>query len=98
MLTLVAKQDLWWPRRANVEDHYCRGEYGAEVRTILEHQDRRHFRHEFAFASLVISNFVTAGGERLKPNAEGFDHREQVGSLRRLIETVAALKDWEAGR
>ena len=98
MLTLVAKQDLWWPRRTEVEAHYRQGDYGAELREILGRQDQRQFRHEFAFASLVISNFATATGERLKPNAEGYDHQEYGKSLRRLYETAGALKDWETGR
>jgi hypothetical protein len=33
--------------------------------------------------------------ERLRPNTEGYDQRLQVQSLRRLFETIAALKQWE---
>lgn len=68
------------------------------LRSTLNDQDSRRFRHEFAFASLVISNFVTGREERLKPNAQGYDHRRFVESLRRLFETVASLKDWEGDR
>lgn len=97
-LTLVAKQDLWWPKRGEVEKYYQDGEFGSEVRRILLQQDQQRFRHEFAFASLVIRNFVTGRGEKLKPNAEGYDQRLQVESLRRMFETVDALKTWEAGQ
>src|SRR6185437_540616 len=95
-LTLVAKQDLWWPKRGEVEKHYRDGEYGAEIWQILPQQDQQRFRHEFVFASLVIRNFVTGRGEKLRPNAEGYDHALQVESLRRLIETIDALRTWEA--
>ena len=95
-LTLVAKQDLWWPKLSEVEKYYQDGEYGNEVRQLLLQQDLRRFRHEYVFASLVIRNFVTGRGEKLKPNVEGYDHPLQVESLRRLIETIYALKTWEA--
>ena len=39
ILTLVAKQDLWWPQRAEVEKHYREGEYGAEIQRLLSQQD-----------------------------------------------------------
>jgi hypothetical protein len=35
--------------------------------------------------------------ETLKKNTEGYDQRMQVESVRRLMETMAALKDWESG-
>jgi hypothetical protein len=98
LLTLVAKQDLWWPKRTEVEKHYREGEYGAEIQSILNQQDQRQFRHEFLFASLVISNFATGIGERLKANTEGYDHSMYIESLRRLFETVDALKNWELGQ
>lgn len=98
LLTLVAKQDLWWLKRSEVEKHYRDGEYGSEIRQILLQLNQQRFRHEFVFASLVIRNFVTGMGEKLKPNAEGYDHLLQVASLRHLIETVDALRTWEAGR
>jgi energy-coupling factor transporter ATP-binding protein EcfA2 len=94
-LTLVAKQDLWWPKRSEVEKHYLDGDFGSAIRQILAQQDQRRFRHEIVFASLMIRNFVTGRGEKLKPNAEGYDQVLQVESLRRLIETVDALRTWE---
>lgn len=45
----------------------------------------------------MIRNLVTGRGEKLKPNAEGYDQELQVESLRRLIETVDALRTWETG-
>jgi hypothetical protein len=95
LLTLVAKQDLWWPSRSEVDAYYRTGAYGAEIPALQNQQDRRSFRHELTLASLVISNFVTRNGERLKPNVEGYDHREHARSLRRLFETVDALRKWE---
>jgi hypothetical protein len=96
-LTLVAKQDLWWPERTTVEDHYRNGDHGAEIDKMTGQKGHQMFRHEFALTSLVISNFETGTGERLRPNTEGYDHREHVRSLRRLFEIIEALKRWEEG-
>jgi hypothetical protein len=96
MLSLIAKQDLWWESRAEVERHYQEGAYGREVRALADGLDARRFRHEFAFASLVIANLTGGDGEILKPNAAGYDHARCVGSLRRVFETVDALRRWEA--
>jgi hypothetical protein len=98
LLTLVAKQDLWWDDHAAVERHYRDGEYGGEVRKLSTAKGNRDFRHETVLASLVISNFDTSRQERLKANAEGYDQRMQVESIRRLMETAGALKDWETGK
>jgi hypothetical protein len=97
MLSLVAKQDLWWTKRNDVEKHYKEGDYGTEVERIVKQLDRRQFRHEYLFASLVISNFNTGMKERLKANTEGYDQQLQVESLRRLFETIDAMKNWEMG-
>ncbi len=98
MLSLVTKQDLWWPQRAKVESHYREGEYAATIQGVLDRVGRLSFRHEYVFVSLVISNFTTGMKDTLKPNAEGYDQNLQVASLRRLFETIAALKDWEEDR
>lgn len=96
LLNVVTKQDLWWPQRAEVERHYREGAFESELKGIRAQLDPRTFRHELIFSSLRINNFSTGIGERLKPNCEGYDHRQQVESLRRLFETVKSLKDWEA--
>lgn len=97
LLSLVAKQDLWWDDHPTVERHYRDGEYGEEVRKLSDAKDAGTFHHEAVFASLVINNFDTGRQERLKKNTEGYDQRMQVESIRRLMETLAALKDWETG-
>ncbi len=94
LLTLVAKQDLWWADRRTVERHYA-AEYADEVRKVTEVKGGLTFRHETVYASLVISNFASGDGERLKANTAGYDQQAQVESVRRLVETVAALMTWE---
>jgi hypothetical protein len=95
MLSLITKQDLWWNQRATVESHYESGNYGKAIEELTAQCGAHRFRHELAFASLVISNFETGMKEPLWANSEGYDQRLQVQSLRRLFEIVASLKQWE---
>lgn len=98
ILTVIAKQDLWWPEHSKVEEHYRNGEYAREVQRILEGHELRSVRHEIVLASFVISNFCTGREERLQKNTAGYDQRLHVHSLRRLFETIDALRQWEAER
>ncbi len=95
LLTLVTKQDLWWPEHARVEEHYRSGAYGTLVSDLAGHLGRGNLRHEIVLASLVISNFTTGHGEVLAQTAAGYDENLQVRSLRRFCETLYALKEWE---
>lgn len=95
MMTLVAKEDLWWPERNAVRKHYLDGEYAAEVNAITQQRGAQRFRHETVFASLVIANFLTGAQELLRPNAAGYDQNLQIESLRRLFEMIEALRQWE---
>lgn len=96
-VSLVAKQDLWWANSSEVESHYRDDDYGGEIRSLIETK-KSSIHHEFIFASLLIGNLVTKQGELLKANAEGYDYRLQVQSLRRLFETIDALKNWESAK
>ncbi len=95
VLTLVTKQDLWWPDRALVESHYRSGEYRTLMHGVTEAVGKSNFRHELIFSSLVISNFTTGLGELLASTVAGYDQNLQAESLRRLWETIDALKNWE---
>jgi hypothetical protein len=95
LLVVVAKQDLWWPEKADVDRHYREGDFEAEIRTGLDQIDPKSCRREVVFASLVIYNLRTPSGELIRENAAGYDQALQVGSLRRLVETVDALRQWE---
>jgi hypothetical protein len=94
LLTAVVKQDLWGTRQQDVELQYTSGDFAREVDQV-RHVLGGRFRTETVFASLLISNFDTEQGERLKANEAGYDHRKQVLSLRRLLEVLGSLKAWE---
>lgn len=95
MLTLVTKQDLWWNQHALAESDYRTGEYGQLLDQLIQNVGSNNLRHEFVFSSLIISNFTTGVGELLANTVSGYDQNLQANSLRRLWETVDALKKWE---
>lgn len=94
-LSMISKQDLWWSKRPEVENHYEQGSYGTEIQQVRAHLGHNMFRHEFTYGSLVIANFVTGSNELLQKNTAGYAHHEYVQSLRRLFETMDALREWE---
>lgn len=97
-LSVVAKEDLWWSNRDDAAAFYLSGDYAAAIAALSAAKGQEHFRHEIVPVSLVISNFLTSENELLRRNTEGYDHRQQVGSVRRLFEVLNALREWEAAR
>ena len=98
VVSLVTKQDLWWDRRSEVESHYREGKYGRLMAQITKRIGPDKFRHEAVFTSFVISNFTTGHGEVLATTVAGYDHNHQAESLRRFVNTLDGLRQWEASR
>jgi len=95
LLSLVTKQDLWAREEAAVQAHYLSGEYAAVVGQLAADRGSQLFHSELAFASLVISNWVAGRNERLVKNTEGYDHQDQVTSVRRVIDILDGLRQCE---
>jgi hypothetical protein len=93
MLTLVTKQDLWWPSRAKVQDYYQNGEYNQVVNNIQLKRGTDWFQHEYASASLSIENFVSGIEEFLWPNSEGYDERLKISNIYKLFNIISSLCD-----
>jgi hypothetical protein len=94
LLSVVAKEDLWWADRDQVETFYG-GAYAEMIAAITSVRGATRFRHESVRASLVINNFQSGEGELLVKNTAGYDHRQQAESVRRLFEALNALREWE---
>lgn len=91
MITLVNKQDLWWPtslRRA-VRHHYEKGEYGAIIADFERFFGKQSFQHEILPASLAISNFATPAGEILKTTASGYDLPTHLQYLQTALDKIS---------
>lgn len=95
MLSTVVKQDLWWSDRQEVDRHYREGDYGKIIESIARKRSAASFRHEFAFASLVIANLTSGEDELLKKNTAGYGQAQQIASLNTLCETLGSLLEWE---
>jgi hypothetical protein len=93
LVSVVTKQDLWRSEESAVQTWYHGGEYGSLIEDIVRHKGTT-FRHETHLLSLVIGNFVTSRDETLAKNLQGYDHRAQVESVRRLVEIVDGLRKW----
>src|SRR5262249_2026341 len=95
LMSIVAKEDLWWPDRQEVNRFYTSGAYCDRIAAVTATKGAANFRHELIAVSLVISNFTTGVGESLRKNAEGYDHKQSIESIRRLQEALDALREWE---
>lgn len=94
LLSVVAKEDLWWPGR-DVDAFYGNGRYAEAVARLIAAKGAEQIRHELIRVSLLICNLVT-GDDTMVKNVEGYDHRAQVAGVRRLLEVLDALREWEA--
>ena len=61
LLSVVAKEDLWFPERASVEQRLG-AEFAALTEAVGKAKGAANFRHEAVAVSLLISNFVTNDG------------------------------------
>jgi hypothetical protein len=91
MVTVVNKQDLWWPDRVNVRGRYESGEYGRIVADLLKSLGRQKFQHEFLPCSMTLGNLTTPGGETLWPNASGYDQALHLQHMQTLFEKLYEL-------
>ena len=51
-------------------------------------------RHESHLLALLIGNLITHKEETLAKNVQGYDHRMQVESVRRLFEIIDGVRQW----
>ena len=94
LMTVVAKQDLWWDEKSEAERFYRSGDFANVTSDIAATRGGQAFRYETVFVSLLISNFDDSLGSRLKKNVAGYDQREQVSTLLRLMKSLFDLKVW----
>jgi energy-coupling factor transporter ATP-binding protein EcfA2 len=95
LLTLVAKQDLWWDQREAVEAHYREGNYGKKIAELQQKLNPKQFRHECVFTSQVIRNFESKDGQLIAKVASGYDQLRVGQSFKKLCEVLDGLRNWE---
>ncbi len=98
MLTLVTKQDLWWNKRNEVENHYKTGEYSKTIKEIqTEHerifgQQKNPFIHECVSNSFVLGNVYSSDLKPITYTIGGYDQYIQAAHWKLLIDTLNDLK------
>lgn len=91
MVTLVNKQDLWWPYRQAVREHYEKGEYGRIIDDVTRKIGERSFQHEFIPASLTLENLVTKGGTLIAGVSAGYDLHHHLAAAAFAVEKIEQL-------
>jgi hypothetical protein len=81
MITLVTKQDLWWPQRNEVQDHYLRGEYAKRLEPVIRGKGETNFSHHLFSAALLKQNLVTGDGVCIAETAAGYDDPLRAANL-----------------
>ncbi|NJK33018.1 MAG: hypothetical protein HC927_11735 [Deltaproteobacteria bacterium] len=93
LVTVVTKQDLWWPSRTNVRSHYTSGEYAKHVADLRSHVGDQKFTHQIWSASLVRKNLRDGEHTTLVPVAAGYDDAIRNWHVGRLVELIQAEVD-----
>jgi hypothetical protein len=88
MVTLVTKQDLWWPDSEKVHAHYSDGEYGKAINGFerLMKQRKLGFSHHFVSVSQTHQNYETKVEGDLVLTAAGYTLKRHLESLSNAIE------------
>jgi hypothetical protein len=89
MLTVVAKQDLWWDKRHSVREHYENGEYNNIISSIRQKKGTK-FNHDYISTSFRWEN-LRAGAEVWMPTVSGYDEMIRDANLYKLSESFRQL-------
>jgi len=84
ILTFVAKQDLWWDRRAEVRAFYGTGSYNDVVTRIQGVKGAHHCPHELVEGALTWRNLEDGVGAVLAKTVAGYDYPERQAALARF--------------
>jgi hypothetical protein len=95
MITLVTKQDLWWPNRYEVTNYYKNYVYNDVIQEIRNQLGQLNFSHEYFSASLLTENFRDGAGELMAPVSEGYDQREQLINFDEFLKFIEDNLDIE---
>jgi len=89
-LTIVTKQDLWWPERNEVESHYTTGKYNSIIHGIRAQKGNENFSHEYLSLSNLINNF-RIGSKVYKETTQGYDQLLQLRNLENVLIRVEEM-------
>ena len=91
MITVVAKQDLWYEHRDEVRAFYEDGKYAETVADLRGIKGAQNFQHEFVYTSLTVQNLKDKSGQIIAANTAGYDLALHTESLNYLFEVLERL-------
>lgn len=81
MMTLIAKQDLWWEDRTTVVDAYESGPYNEVIREIERAKGSQSFTHTVASACFIIQNMRDSSDVIVASRPREYDEVVKLGHL-----------------
>lgn len=91
LLIVVTKQDLWWSRRHEVNQHYVSGDYEAEVQKLKLQLGSTRLKHQIVSGSLVWNNLRDHEGTVLAETTGGYEQATRAANLARMLDSVHDL-------
>jgi hypothetical protein len=91
MLTLVAKQDLWWQQRYEVRNFYEGGMYNDLINELKAHKGAANFSHDYVSASFNLLNFRTYDGRVLQATESGYDLALWVANFNNVLKHIKVM-------
>ena len=88
MISLVAKQDLWWNEKNIVEKHYKEGDYFKAVASLAVAHTVPGFRHEYFSVALHSQNFSDGSGTLIHPTTGGYDDAIKYSHQEKLLSMI----------
>ena len=95
MITLVAKQDLWWESRPEVKSHYVSADndYRKAINSLRDRMGAEHFRHEFCSVSFGRISHRDPAERVIFSTAGGYDDKIQNANLRNFQSIISGMYD-----
>jgi hypothetical protein len=91
MVTLVTKQDLWWDRRNETEQHYLSGEYNNLIEDIRGIKGKANFEHCYLSCALIEQNLLMPDGFQIASTVAGYDDPLRVANLSKVAFSIEQM-------
>jgi hypothetical protein len=90
LMSYVNKQDLWWPWRQDVVQHYTAGDYGAAMLDLVTAVGEARLVHEVCSGALTWESLRDEFGAVRLPTASGYDRMMALAHQTRMLELLEA--------
>jgi adenylate kinase family enzyme len=88
LITVVVKEDLWYPNNTDVRRYYEQGEYTTILQHLRSQRGEINCPHEFIYVSLTSHNLADKSGKVLANIVEGYDDVKRHHSQEQLMNVL----------